>query len=116
MRARREQPSEEDPTVDPSELEHALEVLGCFRAGHTPLDTSQLCDRLGLDRQVVLGQVKALCLLGYLQGGEDGYRLGARAIDIGLTALVRCDTERSRPLRLRSEKPRAQSAPIRQKT
>lgn len=70
-------------------LERGLSVLSAFGSGRVLLGVSEIGRELGLNRSTAHRYISTLAALGYLQQDDNTkkYRLGARVIDLGFSAI-----------------------------
>ncbi len=84
-----EPPAEDNQQV--SAVTRALEVLGAFRPGESPLGNSEIAERTGLPKPTVSRLTYTLALEGYLDFDprHRTYELGGAAVALGAVALSR---------------------------
>jgi IclR family transcriptional regulator, pca regulon regulatory protein len=76
------------PPNESQSLIWGLQILKCFTAARPVLGIADIADDLGMSRSTAHRYVITFVALGYLeQGASRKYRLGLRAIDLGLSAL-----------------------------
>lgn len=69
-------------------LERGLALLACFTPAQPSMRLADIADKLGLSRSTTHRYATTLVALGFLeQSPSRRYRLGLRAIDLGMTAL-----------------------------
>ncbi len=80
--------AERDPAHSQS-LERGLSILSSFRSSRPLLGVSELAREVGLGRSTTHRYVSTLASLGYLEQDQATrrYRLGARVLDLGFSAI-----------------------------
>lgn len=79
-------------------LERGLSILACFSTTQPVRAVADLADELGLSGSSAHRYVATLAELGYLERLGDGYRLGMRVTDLGVSSLDATGLrERARP-------------------